>query len=164
MHPQSNCGGAREILQDEHGVVDLARTEHYLVMATSRLLSNGSVECTRTRCDRGESGLRYVLIAQILFLSSVAFGGDRSMSTSGTISVAAISIVFYICGGLCIFKTKMLVAWGQRSYAKSRFIQGNPLSSMVTKSWYPVYIRCGGIFIRLWALTIDYLVLFRGFH
>jgi hypothetical protein len=86
------------------------------------------------------------------------------MTTSGTISVAVISILFYICGGLCIFKTRMLVDWGQRSYAKSMFIQSNPLSSVVTKSWYPLYIRCAGVFIWLWALIIDYLVLFRGFH
>jgi len=86
------------------------------------------------------------------------------MTTSGAIAIAAMSVVFYLCGGLCIFKTSMLVAWGQRSYAKSKFVQSNPLSSMVTKSWYPVYIRCAGLFIWLWALTIDYLVLFRGFH
>jgi hypothetical protein len=31
------------------------------------------------------------------------------------------------------------------------------------KPWYPIYIRSAGIFIWLWALAIDYLVLFRGF-
>lgn len=39
------------------------------------------------------------------------------------------SVVFYVCGGLCIFKTNMLVAWGQRSYAKRKFVQSSPLSS-----------------------------------
>jgi len=86
------------------------------------------------------------------------------MTTSGAIALAVLSGVFYVCGGLCIFKTKMLVAWGQRSYAKSKFVQSYPFSNMVTKSWYPVYIRCAGGFIWLWVLTIDYLVLFRGFH
>ncbi len=61
------------------------------------------------------------------------------------------SVVFYLCGGLCVFKTKMLVAWGQKNYAKSKFVQSYPFSSMVTKSWYPVYIRCAGVFIWLWA-------------
>lgn len=75
------------------------------------------------------------------------------------------SVVFYVCGGFCIFKTKTLVAWGQRSYAKSnKFVQSYPLSNMTTKPWYPVYIRCAGVFIWLWVLTVDYLVLFRGFH
>ena len=86
------------------------------------------------------------------------------MTTSGAISLAVVSLVFYVCGGLCIFKTKMLVTWGQSSYAKSKFVQSYPFSSMVTKSWYPIYIRCAGVFIRLWALTVDYLALFRGFH
>ena len=87
------------------------------------------------------------------------------MTTSGAISLAVVSLAFYICGGLCIFKTKMLVGWGRRSYAKSsKFVQGYPFSNIVTKPWYPVYIRCAGIFIWLWALAIDYLVLFRRFH
>jgi hypothetical protein len=87
------------------------------------------------------------------------------MTTSGAISLAVVSLVFYVCGGLCIFKTKMLVAWAQRSYAKSsRFAQSYPFSSIVTKPWYPALIRSAGVFIWLWALTIDYLVLFRGFH
>jgi hypothetical protein len=86
------------------------------------------------------------------------------MTTSGTIALAVMSVVFYVCGSLCIFKTKMLVGWGQRSYAKSGLVRSYPFSNMVTKSWYPVYIRCGGVFIWLWALTIDYLVLFLGFH
>jgi hypothetical protein len=74
------------------------------------------------------------------------------------------SVVFYICGGLCIFKSKILAGWGRKSYVKSKFIQGYPLSSMVTKPWYPVYIRCAGVFIWVWALAIDYLALFHGFH
>jgi len=86
------------------------------------------------------------------------------MTTSAAVAVGVMSVVFYVCGGLCIFKTKKLVAWGQRSYAKSRFVQSYPFSNMVTKSWYPVYIRCVGVFIWFWALAIDYLVIFRGFH
>ena len=86
------------------------------------------------------------------------------MTTSGDIALAVLSVVFYVCGGLCIFKTKLLVAWRQSSYTKSKFVQSYPFFNMVTKSWYPVYIRCAGVFIWLWALTVDYLVLFRGFH
>ncbi len=86
------------------------------------------------------------------------------MTTSGAISLAVVSLVFYVCGGLCIFKTKMLVGWGRGTYTKNKFVQSYPFSNMVTKPWYPVYIRCAGVFIWLWALAIDYLVLFRGFH
>lgn len=85
------------------------------------------------------------------------------MATSGAIAVAVMSVVLYVSGGLCIFKTKMLVAWAQRSYAKSKLVQSYPFSSMVTKPWYPVYIRCAGVFIWLWAVAIDYLIVFRGF-
>jgi hypothetical protein len=86
------------------------------------------------------------------------------MTTSGTIALAVMCIVFYVCGGLCIFKTKMLVAWGQKSSAKTKLVQSYPFSSVVTKSWYPMYIKCAGVFIWLWAVAIDYLALFRGFH
>jgi hypothetical protein len=86
------------------------------------------------------------------------------MTRSGAIGLTVMSAVFYICGGLCILRTKILAGWGQKSYVKSKFIQGYPLSSMVTKPWYPVYIRCAGVFIWVWALAIDYLALFHGFH
>jgi len=86
------------------------------------------------------------------------------MTTSGAITIAVLSVAFYVCGGLCIFRTKMLVAWGRRRYAKSKLVQGHPLSDMVTKPSYPVYIRCAGVFIWLLAFAFDYLVLFRGFH
>ena len=86
------------------------------------------------------------------------------MTTSEAIWLAFGTLVFYVCGGLCIFKTKMLVSWGRESYAKSKFVRSYPFSNMVTKAWYPVYIRCAGVFIWLWALAFDCLVLFRGFR
>ena len=86
------------------------------------------------------------------------------MTTSGAIVVALMSVFFFVCGGLCIFKTKMLVGWVQRNYTKSKAVQAYPFSGMVMKPWYPTYIRGSGIFIWLWALAIDYLVLFRGFR
>ena len=82
--------------------------------------------------------------------------------TSGAIALAVMSVVFYVWGGLCIFKTKMLVAWGQKTYAKSKFVRSYPFSNMVMKSWYPIYIRGAGVFIWLWALTIDYQFYFVG--
>jgi hypothetical protein len=87
------------------------------------------------------------------------------MPTANVIGLVVLSLGFYVCGGLCIFKTKMLVAWAQKSYTNSgKFVRAYPFSNIVMKSWYPVYIRCAGIFIWLWALGIDYLVLFRGFR
>ena len=85
------------------------------------------------------------------------------MTTSGAIAVVVMSVFFLRLGALCIFKTNMLVGWAQRNYTKSKFVQAYPFSGMVMKPWYPIYIRSAGIFIWLWALAIDYLVLFRGF-
>jgi len=86
------------------------------------------------------------------------------MTTSKAISLAMMSLLFYVCGGLCIFKTKMLVGFAQRNYTRSKFVQAYPFANMVMKPWYPVYIRCAGVFIWLWALAIDCLVLFGGFR
>jgi hypothetical protein len=84
------------------------------------------------------------------------------MRSHGAIALAVISLSFYIFGFLCIFKTKMVVEWGRRSYDKSGFL--SPFASLVAKPWYPTYIRCMGAFIWLWAMVIDCLVLFGGFH
>jgi hypothetical protein len=86
------------------------------------------------------------------------------LTTSGAIALGVMSLVFYTCGALCIFKTKMLVGWGQGNYVKHKSIQAYPFSDFVMKPWYPMYIRGAGIFIWLWALAIDYLVLFHGFR
>ena len=86
------------------------------------------------------------------------------MTTGGAIWLIVMSIAFYVCGGLCIFRTRTLVGWAQKNYAKSKFVQAYPFSSMVMKPWYPTYIRGAGIFIWLWALAVDYLVLSRGFR
>ena len=83
------------------------------------------------------------------------------MGTSGTIWLVLMSLFFYICGGLCIFKARMLVGWAQRN-TKSKLVQAYPFSGMVMKPWYPAYIRGAGVFVWLWALAIDYLVLFHG--
>jgi len=84
------------------------------------------------------------------------------MKVHGAIALALISVGFYICGALCIFKTKMVVEWGRKSYNKRGFLY--PFASMVAKPWYPTYIRCMGVFISLWALMIDCLVSFGGFR
>jgi hypothetical protein len=86
------------------------------------------------------------------------------MTTSNAICLVVLSLGFYVCGALCIFRTSMLVGWAQRNYTKSKFVQAYPFSGMVMKPWYPIYIRSAGIFIWLWALGFDYLVLFRGFR
>jgi hypothetical protein len=84
------------------------------------------------------------------------------MKVHSAVALALISLGFYVWGALCIFKTKMVVGWGQKGYKKGGFLY--PFASMVAKPWYPTYIRCMGVFIWLWALMIDCLVLFGGFR
>ena len=43
---------------------------------------------------------------------------DAPMTFSDAISVVVLSIFFFFCGALFIFKTKMLVEWGQKNREK----------------------------------------------
>jgi len=82
----------------------------------------------------------------------------------GIVWVVAMSIGFGIAGWFCIFRTEALVRYGRRNYEKSRFIRAYPFSNIVQKDWYPKYLRCAGVFLWVWALLVDCLVLFRRFH
>jgi hypothetical protein len=83
------------------------------------------------------------------------------MPTSKAIQTVVFSAFFYVCGWLCIFKTEMLVEWRRNNYSKSKLAQANPISGLVTKPWYPIFIQCCGVLIWLWALLIDYLAFVR---
>jgi hypothetical protein len=73
-----------------------------------------------------------------------------------------LSLFFYICGWLFIFKTNALVSYGRANYAKSRFVKTTvPSLKLIESHWYPTYIRCAGVFIWLWALGFDCLFLFK---
>jgi hypothetical protein len=73
-------------------------------------------------------------------------------------------LVFVVCGWLCVFKTNMLVAMGRKNYEKSKFAKLSPFSNIVLKPSYPIYIRCAGVFIWLWAIAIIYTVVFVHFR
>jgi len=86
------------------------------------------------------------------------------MTTFGIVWLVVMSLGFAACRWLCVFRTSMLVGWGRKNYDKSKFIQSYPSSSLVLKPWYPLPIRCCGIFIWLWDLAIIYAVLFLHFR
>jgi hypothetical protein len=87
------------------------------------------------------------------------------MTTFGTIWLVVLSLGFAVVGWFCIFRTSVLVERARKNYTKgNRFVQAYPFSNLVLKPYYPVYIRCAGIFIWLWSLVVDYLVLFHGFR
>lgn len=84
--------------------------------------------------------------------------------TFKTVWLALMSLFFYVSGWLCIFKTNMLANRGRVTYGKSKLIHSLPSSKIVRSPRYPAYIRCAGVFIWLWALAFDYLVLSGKLH
>jgi len=87
------------------------------------------------------------------------------MTFSDAISVAVLSILFYFCGALFIFKTKMLVERGQKNHEKYLVIRKYfHVPDMTLNPRYATYIRCAGVFVWLWALAFDCLVLYSLFH
>ena len=62
-----------------------------------------------------------------------------TMTTFGTVWLVVVILGFAVSGWLFIFKTSMLVKWGQTNRAKSRFIRFYPFTNIVQKPWYPTY-------------------------
>jgi hypothetical protein len=57
-----------------------------------------------------------------------------------------------------------VVGWGRRNYEKHKIVQWYPFSNLVLKPWYPLYIRCAGVFIWIWDLAVISAVLFFHFR
>ena len=59
----------------------------------------------------------------------------------------------------CIAKPDRLAAYARRRYLRSsKFTQGLPFASMVTKEWYPTYLRLMGAFGLLFVIGWCYAV------
>jgi hypothetical protein len=86
------------------------------------------------------------------------------MTTFGVGWLVVMSLGFAVCGWLCVFKTSAVVGFGRKNYEKNKFVRSYPFSNMVIKPWYPIFIRCAGVFIWFWALAIIYTVVFLHFH
>jgi len=84
------------------------------------------------------------------------------MTTFDIVWLVVMVLTFAVCGWLCVFKTNTLVTWGRKN-AKTKFAW-SPFSSIPTKSEYPTYIRCAGVFLWLWATAIIYAVVFLHFR
>ena len=88
-----------------------------------------------------------------------------NMNTFDQISVAAISAFSYTVGGLFIFRTKAIVERDRNEYEKIKYSQQTlikqtlPHMSLVNEKWYPLIIRCSGIFLWIFTSAFDYLVL-----
>jgi hypothetical protein len=77
---------------------------------------------------------------------------------------AVMGLGFAACGWLCVFRTGVVVGWGRKNYERSKFVQSYPFSNVVLKPWYPIYIRCAGIFLWIWDLAAISAVLFFHFR
>jgi hypothetical protein len=76
-----------------------------------------------------------------------------------TIWLIGANVGFVYCAWLCLFKTDKLVERGRKNHLKSSLSQSSPTSGMVTSKWYPTYIRCAGIFIVLWLVLVDFVLI-----
>jgi hypothetical protein len=82
-----------------------------------------------------------------------------SASTIRVLWGVGLNLVFGLSAWLCIYKTNVLVKWQQKNYENRAFVRAYPLSSIVMKPWYPMYVRFSGIVILMFTIVIDYLVL-----
>ncbi len=83
------------------------------------------------------------------------------MKPSDLIPLILFSAFFYVSGALLLFRTKYFVEKARRRYEKSGvLLKIAPQSRIVLKPWYPLFLRCAGVFIWLWALMVDCFVLF----
>jgi hypothetical protein len=58
------------------------------------------------------------------------------ITTFGKIWFVMMTLFFFVCGWLFVFKTEMMVRMGRESYAKREFLRKAPNANIVLKSWY----------------------------
>jgi hypothetical protein len=70
------------------------------------------------------------------------------------------------CGGwLLLFRTNAIVAHARRRHPISpSWIQNWPFHRMIFKSWYPAYLRFGGIFAWLLAVCLISAAVLKSLH
>jgi hypothetical protein len=73
-------------------------------------------------------------------------------------SVAAV-ILLALVGSFCIFKPERMQAWFQRRHNSSnKFLQNYPFTTLISKPWYPTYLRFIGVWAWMLALFFAYAV------
>jgi len=84
---------------------------------------------------------------------------DRTMLILLAIGVG---LILAACSALCITEPDKIADWARRRYSKSsKFTQSLPLARMVTKEWYPTYLRFTGLFGVLLVVWWYYAVFTR---
>ncbi len=83
------------------------------------------------------------------------------MPAGATVVMLILIAGLAITGWFCIYKTDVLVRRARRQYEKYTIVRIPPLSSMVTKDWYPTYLRFFGVLVWIWDIVLIYLVWFH---
>ena len=83
------------------------------------------------------------------------------MTTGQTAIMLVVTGGLAVTGWICIYKTDVLVRMHRRQYEKYSIVRLNPFAGMVTRSWYPGYLRASGVLIWLWDIALIYLIWFR---
>ena len=83
------------------------------------------------------------------------------MTTGETVVMGALVVGLAITGWLCIYKAEALAERQRKQFEKYGIVRFNPFAAIVTKSWYPTYLRVSGALIWLWDILLVYLIWFR---
>ena len=77
------------------------------------------------------------------------------MRTSAAVAMLSVAVVLVFCGWLFLFRTRHVLHLARHTHRTSPgWIQNWPGHRLIFKSWYPVYLRCGGILAWLLAACL----------
>jgi hypothetical protein len=77
------------------------------------------------------------------------------MQISAAIAMIAVALMLGFCGWLFLFRTGHILHLAHHTHRNSpRWVQNWPGHRIIFKPWYPTYLRFGGIFAWLVALSL----------
>ena len=77
------------------------------------------------------------------------------MQLSARIAVSLVVVVLGLFGWLLLFRTRFIVHHaGRRHPVSPGWVQNWPFHRMIFKPWYPAYLRFGGLFAWLLAVSL----------
>jgi hypothetical protein len=77
------------------------------------------------------------------------------MYVSVIIAMIAVALLLGFCGWLLLFRTGHILHLAHHNHRTSpRWIQDVPGHRVIFKPWYPTYLRIGGVFAWLLALSL----------
>jgi hypothetical protein len=65
-------------------------------------------------------------------------------------------ILLTLGGFFSIFKPERMQAWFRRQHNGSKFLQNYPFAKLISKPWYPTYLRFMGVWAWMLALFFAY--------